>query len=690
MQQLQAETNALGEFVGPIFEAINEIIRTADPPTYGSGASLGIPGGGAAPAQPQPGGLTSDASISAEQAAARLQQLQAETESFEPVIDAITGIIRTSPPPTHGSGASLGIPGGGGASGGAGGGSSGLIQTMPWIQVRPWIVAELPEPTQSPPSPQPAAQPQIIRPQLPSGPGYPTAPQPTTRPSRQPASNIPAPSTFDPSANTWAHYPTTDEWRTMTDAERMGAIREGAMSQGVDPNRYTPEQWVQSLDAFNQSYGMGANPVSWPSASDWRGMNEAQRIEFIRQGFAQQGYDPDLVSSDQARRWLEYYNTEYYYSAEYQQWLAQTAAFSAGNIQGYLDLGGSLTTIALEAIYENGYDPFAAGGTVAFGLSSAGAQQPPIPWVSLSSAGNSLSAVGNSLSLAGSMGPSSVGTTPAFDWFSMSAVGNSLAINWGGGLSSVGNSLSLAGGFTSLSGAFGTPVTLYSGAGAWRPQSGAEIMADATGALSQFTQGGQLVGFVNDLTRDEIVRILSTNGGAGLDRLLAQPFNVLLTWGAGAFDIDLHMTGPTGSGDRFHIYYAATGDLNAFPFAELIRDCICASGSEVILTTQLIQGGVYRISAFNFGNQSATSTNLSSQGDLQLTIVRGGVAVPVGNGTTIQGGRVIFTGAPPTGQPGNTWTAVEIDPATGQLRFVNQVTNSAGSGSVGGAVDGRP
>jgi hypothetical protein len=681
LQQLQAAMEAEMETVGPAIDAISEIIRTSPPPTYGSGASLGIPAAGATPAQPQ--------------SATQLQQLQAameaEMETVGPAIDAISEIIRTSPPPTYGSGASVGIPGGGGASGGTGGGGSGLVQTMPWIQARPWIVAELPESTPSPPSSQPAAQPQIIRPQLPSGPDYPTAPQPTTRPSPQPASNIPAPSTFNPQANTWAFYPSVDEWRTMTDAERMGAIREAAMSQGIDPNRYTPEQWVRSLDAFNQSYGMGANPVSWPSASDWRSMNEAQRIEFIRQGFAQQGYDPDLVSSDLARQWLEYYNTEYYYSAEYQQWLAQGAAFEAGDIQGYLDLGGTLTTVALEAIYDDGYDPFAANGTVPYGLSAAGAQQPAIPWLSLSSAGMSLTSVGNSLSLAGSMTPSSAGWTPAVNWYSQSAVGNSLAINWGGGQSLAGNSLSLAGGFTSLNGAFGTPVTLAgAGSGAWGGNGGYQQVADPTGALSQFTAGGQLVGFLADLTQDEITRILATNGAAGLDRLLAQPFNVLLVWGPGAYDIDLHMTGPDANGGRFHIYYAAPGSLTSTPYAQLIRDCICTSGSEVILTTQLIQGGVYRISAFNFGDQSPTSTNLSNQGQLQLMIVRGGVATSAGNGTTIEGGRVIFTGSPQTGQAGNTWIAVEIDPSTGQIRFVNQITNSSGSGGVSAPVTPIP
>jgi len=214
------------------------------------------------------------------------------------------------------------------------------------------------------------------------------------------------------------------------------------------------------------------------------------------------------------------------------------------------------------------------------------------------------------------------------------------------------------------------------------------IIRDPTGRLGEFSPDAVLAGFTDGLTRDEILRILRTQGIGGLNRLLAQPFNVLLTWGAGAFDVDLHMTGPSGTNDgtRFHIFYAATGSLDAFPFAQLIRDCICRSGSEVILTTRLNQGGVYRISAFNFGNQSTTSTQLSTDADLRLLIVRGGAAVSVGNGTTIQGGTTVFSGSPTPGRPGNTWVGVEIDPRTGQIRFVNRSDNSVnGDGTASAA-----
>jgi hypothetical protein len=142
------------------------------------------------------------------------------------------------------------------------------------------------------------------------------------------------------------------------------------------------------------------------------------------------------------------------------------------------------------------------------------------------------------------------------------------------------------------------------------------------------------------------------------------------------------MTGPNSTG-RFHIYYADRGSLAGEPYAELVRDCVCTGGSEVIVTSRLQQGGVYRVSAFNFGDQSASSSNLSSDSHAVISIVRGGTPVGVGQGTTIQGGRVLFSREVPGGnQQGNTWTAVEVNPSNGRIYDANTITQSAGSAGV--------
>lgn len=162
---------------------------------------------------------------------------------------------------------------------------------------------------------------------------------------------------------------------------------------------------------------------------------------------------------------------------------------------------------------------------------------------------------------------------------------------------------------------------------------------------------------------------------------VSTPFHIQVTWGAAGHDLDLHLTGPQNS--RFHVYYANVGSLNSQPFAKLHGDCTCSSGSEVITVQRFNAGEVYRASVFNFGNQSTTSTNLSTASEVQLRVVRGGGVVSrEGGGHTVNGGTTVTTLRPTAGQAGNTWKAVEINPATGQITTPNQILNSSSSSSV--------
>ena len=303
--------------------------------------------------------------------------------------------------------------------------------------------------------------------------------------------------------------------------------------------------------------------------------------------------------------------------------------------------GGTLTTLELEDIYRN-YDPRSS--------------IPPAQ--SLSSAPRSLSAAGRSLSLAGT--PVRSGT----DDYEDPAVQSLYEALYG------------------LTGRRRGPLGPTEAEIETANFGDYDIYSDPTGRWGR-ESGGYLAANLFDQEVDYLTRSI-VNGGGGLSALLAQPFNVILTWGAGAYDLDLHMTGPTGLGetDRFHIYYSAAGSLTSFPFAALIKDCICSAGSEVILTTTLLGGGVYRVSVFNFGDQTANSNNLSNLSNATIQIVRGGVATAQGNGTTITGGRTILTVNVPNGQLGNTWVAAELDPRTGRITVPRTVVQTQDSSHV--------
>ncbi|MDD3581845.1 MAG: FecR family protein [Desulfobacca sp.] len=162
-------------------------------------------------------------------------------------------------------------------------------------------------------------------------------------------------------------------------------------------------------------------------------------------------------------------------------------------------------------------------------------------------------------------------------------------------------------------------------------------------------------------------------------------FHIQTIWGSGAYDLDLHLTGPEAS--RFHVYYANPGSLTEQPYSLLQMDSIGTGGSEVITINQFNQGGVYRASVYNYSDQSFTSTNLSSSSGVSLQVIRGGTVVErqSSSGTTgsiVNGGTTVTNLTPTAGQAGNTWRAVEINPANGQVNPVNQILNSNGSSNV--------
>jgi hypothetical protein len=152
-------------------------------------------------------------------------------------------------------------------------------------------------------------------------------------------------------------------------------------------------------------------------------------------------------------------------------------------------------------------------------------------------------------------------------------------------------------------------------------------------------------------------------------------FNILISWGAGGTDLDLHLTGPQPGG-TFEVYYANRGSLTTQPFALLQSDDTGTSGSEVITVQQFNQGGLYQAFVFNYGNQDPNSTNLSTTAGLSMQVINGGTVVDTANGgSTVTGGTLVITLTPTPGQAGNTWQAITIDPATGEVIVVNQITD---------------
>jgi hypothetical protein len=74
---------------------------------------------------------------------------------------------------------------------------------------------------------------------------------------------------------------------------------------------------------------------------------------------------------------------------------------------------------------------------------------------------------------------------------------------------------------------------------------------------------------------------------------------IVLSWGEEPSDLDSHLSGPTGSGSRFHVYYADQTAENV----NLDLDDTSSYGPETV-TIENFEDGTYRYSVHNYSDQS--------------------------------------------------------------------------------------
>jgi len=118
---------------------------------------------------------------------------------------------------------------------------------------------------------------------------------------------------------------------------------------------------------------------------------------------------------------------------------------------------------------------------------------------------------------------------------------------------------------------------------------------------------------------------------------------IVLTWGATPSDLDSHLTGPDGSGGRFHIYY---GDKSYLDYADLDLDDTTSYGPETTTIRQQLDG-VYRFTVYDYTNGGSSSS---------YALANSSAIVKVYKGDTL-----VATYHVPTGQGGTVWTVFELD-----------------------------
>ena len=189
---------------------------------------------------------------------------------------------------------------------------------------------------------------------------------------------------------------------------------------------------------------------------------------------------------------------------------------------------------------------------------------------------------------------------------------------------------------------------------------------------------------------ENVTQVAQNDALGALPFGVALPFAIEMLW-SGLLDVDLHMTGnnPGANGGRFHINYANQGNYTSAPFAQLDEDQTGVSGSEVIAISALTAGTPYRVGVFNFGAGAAGvgTTGLANDANIRMRYITNGQISRGPSGSTIVNGTVRNIVSPTVGQPGNVWTALEIDAATGASKVLNRFGNSDSSDGVAAVLD---
>ncbi|MEM1041845.1 MAG: carboxypeptidase regulatory-like domain-containing protein [Bacteroidota bacterium] len=207
-----------------------------------------------------------------------------------------------------------------------------------------------------------------------------------------------------------------------------------------------------------------------------------------------------------------------------------------------------------------------------------------------------------------------------------------------------------------------------------------EVVTDADGAfsISGAPTGTYLCvvradGFVPTLLPDVTFEDGETNLGdaTAVEQPPAGAYRIVLSWGAAPRDLDSHLTGPDGQGERFHVYYLNRSD----ELADLDTDDTSGFGPETI-TLRPDNDGMYRYSVYNFSEQSLSGSQ-GIAGEIENSAAAR-VQVYTEDG-------LVRDYRAPASAPGDTWRVFELNASggTGTLTDVNQYVDASGSGDIG-------
>jgi hypothetical protein len=153
-----------------------------------------------------------------------------------------------------------------------------------------------------------------------------------------------------------------------------------------------------------------------------------------------------------------------------------------------------------------------------------------------------------------------------------------------------------------------------------------------------------------------------------VSRPAAGSVRIILTWGAYPYDLDSHLTGPSSTGGRFHVYFY---DKAPDSGVDLDVDDVSSYGPETI-TISTLRNGLYRYSVHNYLDQSTNGGNeiASSPAIVEVYSYQGLLAKYQ---------------APQFSGYGNAWRVFEINVAGGNAN-ITSINNYVQAGAPDDAV----
>ncbi len=122
---------------------------------------------------------------------------------------------------------------------------------------------------------------------------------------------------------------------------------------------------------------------------------------------------------------------------------------------------------------------------------------------------------------------------------------------------------------------------------------------------------------------------------------------MVLTWGANPADLDSHLTGPTGSGSRFHTFYGSPFYSDTTVTANLDVDDVTSYGPETSTVYSSSIAGTYRYSVHDYTNRDSVNSSALGASGARVKVYSGSNSILINDFSV-------------PGSAGTLWTVFEI------------------------------